>query len=77
MLRRDKILQSFLEHEIIQEKYGISKGDLPKKVFDAQNSRKVIIKAIALIVNDKESRLPSDDKQFYRMITQYLNEAAI
>lgn len=77
MLRRDKILQSFLEHEIIQEKYGISKDDLPKKVFDARKSRKAIIRAIALIVKDKENTLPSDDKQLYRMITQYLNEAAI
>ncbi|MFK7946305.1 MAG: hypothetical protein AB8G11_01855 [Saprospiraceae bacterium] len=77
MLKRDKILQSFLEHEIIKEKYSISKDDLPKKVFDAQKSKKAIIKTIALIVNDKESSLSSDDKQLYRMITQYLNEAAI
>lgn len=77
MLRRNKILQSFLQHEIIQEKYNIPKDNLPKKVFDAQESRKAIIKAIALIVDNKESSLPSEDKQLYRMVTQYLNEAAI
>jgi hypothetical protein len=77
MLKRDKILQSFLEHELIQEKYNISKDDLPDKVFHAQKSKTAIIKAIALIVDDKEGTLPSDDKQLYRMITQHLNEAAI
>jgi hypothetical protein len=77
MLRRDKILQSYLEHEIIKEKYGVSETDLPDKVFHAQKSKVAIIKVIAMIVDDKESILPSDDKQLYRMITQYLNEAAI
>ncbi|MEM9884451.1 MAG: hypothetical protein AAF849_01060 [Bacteroidota bacterium] len=77
MLKRNKILQSFLEHKIIEEKYNISKDGLPQKVFDAQKSEEAIIKVIALIIDEKEKRLPTEDKQLYRTITQYLNEAAI
>ena len=77
MVRKDKILQSFLEHEILQEKYNISKDNLPQKVEDAQKSREAIIKVIALIVDDKEGDRSSTDLQLYKMITKYLNEAAI
>jgi len=77
MARKDDILKSFLEHEILEEKYGISKNELPKTVNDANLSREAIIKTIALIIDNKESHLPSDDKQLNRIISQYLNEAAI
>jgi hypothetical protein len=77
MARKDDILKSFLEHEIFEEKYGISKNELPNTVNDANSSREAIIKTIALIIDNKESHLPSDDKQLNRIISQYLNEAAI
>jgi|GEM_PF-1258500 hypothetical protein len=80
MARKDDILKSLLDHEIFEGKYNISKGELPNTVDNAQSSREAIIKAIAMIIDDKEGRLSSSsstDKELYKRINQYLNEAAI
>jgi hypothetical protein len=77
MLRKDGILKSYLEHEILSEKYGILKDKLPNTVDEAQKSKVAIIKTIAIIIDDKEGGSSSTDKELYKKINQYLNEAAI
>lgn len=77
MARKDDILQSFLSHNLIKDKYELEEKDLPKTVRDALNSEVPIIKAIALIVENLESASSITDNALRNLITQYLNEAAI
>jgi len=77
MARKDDILISFLEHDIIKEKYQIESNELPTTVRDALNSNVPIIKAIGLIVENLEASTPTTDNALRNLITQYLNEAAI
>ena len=77
MARKDEIYNSFLNHELIKEKYEIRKEDLPKSLREGLNSKNTIIKGLALIVEDTESQNPSSDKSLYSKITQFLNEASI
>tara|TARA_R110000744_G_scaffold305286_2_gene413572 strand:+ start:1900 stop:2133 length:234 start_codon:yes stop_codon:yes gene_type:complete len=77
MARKDDVFKSFLEHELISEKYEIPKEDLPNKLSDGLNSKHVVIKAIALIVENTEALNPISDKAMYGKITQFLNESAI
>lgn len=77
MARKDDILKSFLEHEIIQDKYGINKNDIPDKLHEGLNSEHAIIKAISLIVENTEGFNTVSDKPLYGQITQFLNESAV
>lgn len=77
MARKDDILQSFLEHDLIKDKYHLEAKDLPKTVREALNSDYPIIKAIGLIVENLEAAAPTTDNALRNLITQYLNEAAI
>ena len=77
MARKDDILQSFLEHDIIKDKYGLEKKDLPKTVREALTSEIPIIKTIGLVVENLEAATPTTDNALRNLITQYLNEAAI
>lgn len=77
MARKDDILISFLEHDIIKDKYQIESNELPTTVRDALNSNVPIIKAIGLIVENLEASTPTTDNALRNLITQYLNEAAI
>jgi hypothetical protein len=77
MARKDDILISFLQHDIIKDKYQIENNELPKTVREALNSKEPIIKAIGLIVENLEAASPTTDNALRNLITQYLNEAAI
>lgn len=77
MARKDDILQSFLSHNLIKDKYGINDKDLPQSVREALNSEEPIIKAIALIVENLETSNSVTDNALRNIITQYLNDAAI
>jgi len=77
MARKDTILKSFLEHELLVEKYGLSQVEIPQTVQEGLKSDKPIIKAIALIIENSESNTPITDKTLYTMITQLLNTTAI
>jgi hypothetical protein len=77
MARKDEILQSFLEHEIIIDKYDIDPSSLPQTVRNALDSDVPIIKAIALVVENLEGASPATDATLRNVITQYLNEATI
>jgi hypothetical protein len=77
MARKDDILNSFLQHDMLKEKYGIDQDSMPFTVRDALNSPVPIVKAIALIVDNLESPQAITDSALRNLITQYLNEAAI
>ena len=77
MARKDEIYKSFLNHELILNKYKIKKEDMPQNLRAGLSSKITILKAIALIVEDAESNHPSTEKSLYGKITQFLNESSI
>jgi hypothetical protein len=77
MARKDEILKSFLEHELLKSKYQIDNSDIPATVREALNSNIPIVKAIALVVDKLESTEAVRDNDLRNLITQYLNQSAI
>ncbi|MCB0536680.1 MAG: hypothetical protein KDE33_04040 [Bacteroidetes bacterium] len=75
MARKDDILKSFLTHELLINKYGFNKEELPSTVREALNSDKPIIKAVALIVEGLDGTSPVTDSVLRNQVTQFLNEA--
>lgn len=75
MARKDKILSSFLEHDILKSEYKIKGKDIPKTVREATNSEEPIIKTIALIVEKLEASDSISDSALHKLVTQYLNTA--
>ncbi|MBS1758871.1 MAG: hypothetical protein JST23_02010 [Bacteroidetes bacterium] len=75
MARKDDILKSFLNHELLTSKYGLQDSDIPTTVREALNSQKPIVKAIALIVEGLDGTTPITDAVLRQQVTQYLNEA--
>ena len=75
MARKDDILRSFLKHELLKDKYGLKKEELPSTVREAINSDKTIIKAIALIVEGLDGTSHVTDSVLRNQVTQFLNEA--
>lgn len=75
MARKDEILISFLNHDLLIAKYGLKKEDLPATVRLALNSDKAIVKAIALIVEGLDGNMPVTDAVLRNQVIQYLNEA--
>ena len=72
MARKDDILMSFLEHNILKEEYHLTKKELPQKVSEALDSTKPIVKTIALIVDYLESPIPITDAALRNLIIQSL-----
>ena len=77
MAQKDDILKSFLQHDIIKEKYNVKVNELPATIREALVSEIPIIKSIALIVDGLESTMPVTDAALRISITQYLNDAAL
>ncbi len=75
MARKDDILKSFLNHELLTTKYELQNSDIPATVREALNSDKPIIKAIALIVEGLDGTSPVTDAVLRQQVTQFLNEA--
>jgi hypothetical protein len=75
MARKDDVLKSFLNHELLESKYELKKDELPETVREALNSEKPIVKAIALIVEGLEGASPVTDSVLRNQVTQFLNEA--
>lgn len=75
MARKDDILKSFLNHELLTSKYELKNSDIQVTVREALNSQKPIIKAIALIVEGLDGTTPVTDAVLRQQVTQYLNEA--
>lgn len=76
MARKDDIFQSFMEHYILTEKYGLNTGAIPSTVGEGMKSKNPIIKAIALIVDGSEAASPLTDSALRAQIIQFLNEAS-
>lgn len=77
MARKDDIFKSFLQHEMLVEKYEIDIDELPETVREGLTSDVPIVKAIALVVESLEAATPVTDKVLQTSITQFLNTAAI
>lgn len=77
MARKDEILKSFLEHELLKSKYRISKSSLPKNLREGLQSKDPIVRGISLIVNSAEGMPPGTDATIYKSLSQYLNTVAI
>ncbi|MFN0291342.1 SufE family protein [Pedobacter helvus] len=75
MARKDDILKSFLNHELLTTKYELQDSEIPTTVQEALNSDTPIIKAIALIVEGLDGTTPVTDAVLRQQITQFLNEA--
>ncbi len=75
MARKDEILKSFLNHDLLIAKYGLKNEYLPPTVRLALNSDKAIVKAIALIVEGLDGNIPVTDAVLRNQVIQYLNEA--
>lgn len=76
MARKDDIFQSFMEHYILTEKYGLNASTIPSTVGEGMKSKIPIIKAIALIVEGSEAASPLTDSALRVQIIQFLNEAS-
>ena len=75
MARKDDILQSFLNHELLTSNYDLKDSDIPSPVREALNSQNPIIKAIALIVEGLEGTPQVADNKLREQIIQFLNTA--
>jgi len=75
MARKDEIFKSFLEHDLLCEKYELNSSELPSTIRAGLESSVSIIKAIALIVDGLEGPQPVTDTALRNSVTQYLNEA--
>lgn len=71
------LLNSFLDHELIQEKHKIQKKDLPNNLKDALKSNKSIINSIAMIVQIIQSDSNITDKALKTKVSQHLNENSL
>ena len=75
MARKDDILKSFFEHELLKKEYNIKKEDLPLTVREALISEVPIIKAIAIIVEGLDGTKPVTDAVLRNQVSQFLNHA--
>lgn len=76
MAKKDEIFKSFVTHELLKEKYGITSNTIPSTVREAKNSDIPIIKIFGEIVDSIDSNLDADkktDQQTYDLLTRYLS----
>lgn len=75
MARKDDVLKSFLNHDILKDKYGLTKEEFPQSVREGLISEELIVKAISLIVEGLDGTSPVTDSVLRNQVTQFLNEA--
>lgn len=75
MSRKDDLLKSFLNHDLLETKYEIGKANLPKTVREGLNSDIAIVKALSLIVDGLDGTSQVTDAVLRTQVTQFLNEA--
>jgi hypothetical protein len=73
----NELLNSFLDHELLQEKYKISKKDLPNNLKDALKSDNPVVNSIAMIVQSIQSDSNITDKALKTKVSQHLNEYSV
>lgn len=77
MARKDKILQTFLNHKLLESKYNITNDDKTLTILEAMQSHKPIVKAIAIIVDGLQKSPPETDNSLRKQILQFLNKTAV
>jgi hypothetical protein len=55
MKDKEKMLRSFLKHDIIKSKYKIKESEIPKSLFEAKKSNHKIVRTIALFIENQSS----------------------
>ncbi len=73
----NELLNSFLDHELLQEKYKIAKKDLPDNLKDALKSDNPVVNSIAMIVQSIQSDSNITDKALKTKVSQHLNEYSV
>jgi hypothetical protein len=73
----NELLNSFLDHELLQEKYKIAKKDLPNNLKDALKSDNPVVNSIAMIVQSIQSDSNITDKALKTKVSQHLNEYSV
>lgn len=71
---KDKIFKTFVEHPILKDTYKLTKGELPTTVNQGLESDVPIIRAIATIVDRKESTTKTyTDGAIFQEVANLLN----
>lgn len=73
----NELLTSFLDHELLQDKFKIQKADLPNNLKDALKSENAVVNSIALIIQTIQSESNISDKALKTKVSQHLNEHSI
>lgn len=73
----NELLNSFLNHELLQDKYKIQKNDLPTNLKDALGSENAVVNSIAMIIQTIQSDSNITDKALKTKVSQHLNEYSL
>lgn len=73
----NELLNSFLDHELLQDKYKIQKKDLPDNLKDALKSDNAVVNSIAMIIQTIQSDSNITDKALKTKVSHHLNEYSI
>ena len=73
MIRKDRILQSFMKHPILKSKYMIEDAQMPNNCLEALNSDVPIIRTLGLIVEELEKKDRASDNSIHQKIRTFLN----
>ena len=73
MIRKDRILQSFMKHPILKSKYSIEDDQKPNSCLEALNSDVPIIRTLGLIVEELEGKDRASDNALHKKIRTFLN----
>lgn len=73
----NELLNSFLNHELLQDKYKIQKNDLPTNLKDALRSDNAVVNSIAMIIQTIQSDSNITDKALKTKVSQHLNEYSL
>ena len=73
----NELLNSFLNHDLLQDKYKIQKNDLPTNLKDALRSDNAVVNSIAMIIQTIQSDSNITDKALKTKVSQHLNEYSL
>ena len=73
----NELLNTFLNHELLQDKYKIPKKDLQNNLKDALKSENAVVNSIAMIIQTIQSDSNITDKALKTKVSQHLNEYSL
>tara|TARA_B100000963_G_C22191197_1_gene478909 strand:- start:53 stop:283 length:231 start_codon:yes stop_codon:yes gene_type:complete len=73
MARKDRIFERFMQHPVLQQKYGLTLSELPSEIIEGDRSEELIVKTITLIVKELESKPRISDAALQKKVTSFLN----